>query len=96
MSSTNVFGRLRSSSKIGPDYDQEGHLVEVETREDELQQQRLTEIINLLVAAGYFRARIKGICHSLTFFVFSKLEFLVNIPVLHLQAPCVYFSNYLQ
>uniref|UniRef100_A0A8C2MKY9 Coiled-coil domain-containing protein 93 n=1 Tax=Cricetulus griseus TaxID=10029 RepID=A0A8C2MKY9_CRIGR len=35
--------------------------VEVETREDEEQNVKLTEILELLVAAGYFRARIKGL-----------------------------------
>ncbi|KAM6333063.1 coiled-coil domain-containing protein 93 isoform 2-T2 [Podargus strigoides] len=34
---------------------------EVETREDEEQNIKLTEILELLVAAGYFRARIKGL-----------------------------------
>ncbi|KAM9380752.1 coiled-coil domain-containing protein 93 [Phaethornis superciliosus] len=34
---------------------------EVETREDEEQNVKLTEILELLVAAGYFRARIKGL-----------------------------------
>uniref|UniRef100_A0A4X1SNG7 Coiled-coil domain-containing protein 93 n=1 Tax=Sus scrofa TaxID=9823 RepID=A0A4X1SNG7_PIG len=34
-------------------------LPEVETREDEEQNVKLTEILELLVAAGYFRARIK-------------------------------------
>ncbi|XP_006017950.1 coiled-coil domain-containing protein 93 isoform X4 [Alligator sinensis] len=33
----------------------------VETREDEEQNIKLTEILELLVAAGYFRARIKGL-----------------------------------
>ncbi|MXQ79075.1 hypothetical protein E5288_WYG000641 [Bos mutus] len=33
----------------------------VETREDEEQNVKLTEILELLVAAGYFRARIKGL-----------------------------------
>ncbi|XP_045431593.1 coiled-coil domain-containing protein 93 isoform X3 [Pipistrellus kuhlii] len=36
-------------------------LAEVETREDEEQNVKLTEILELLVAAGYFRARIKGL-----------------------------------
>ncbi|XP_054976917.1 coiled-coil domain-containing protein 93 isoform X1 [Sorex araneus] len=36
-------------------------LPEVETREDEEQSVKLTEILELLVAAGYFRARIKGL-----------------------------------
>uniref|UniRef100_A0A670IDK1 Coiled-coil domain-containing protein 93 n=1 Tax=Podarcis muralis TaxID=64176 RepID=A0A670IDK1_PODMU len=34
---------------------------EVETREDEEQSIKLSEILELLVAAGYFRARIKGL-----------------------------------
>ncbi|KAM4698237.1 coiled-coil domain-containing protein 93 isoform 2-T2 [Rhinophrynus dorsalis] len=34
---------------------------EVETREDEEQNVKLSEILELLVAAGYFRARIKGL-----------------------------------
>ncbi|XP_075685094.1 coiled-coil domain-containing protein 93 isoform X2 [Rhinoderma darwinii] len=34
---------------------------EVESREDEEQQVKLVEILELLVAAGYFRARIKGL-----------------------------------
>lgn len=33
----------------------------METREDEEQSIKLTEILELLVAAGYFRARIKGL-----------------------------------
>uniref|UniRef100_A0A669CHQ4 Coiled-coil domain-containing protein 93 n=1 Tax=Oreochromis niloticus TaxID=8128 RepID=A0A669CHQ4_ORENI len=33
----------------------------VETREDEEQRVKLTEILELLLAAGYFRARIKGL-----------------------------------
>lgn len=35
--------------------------VKVEVREDEEQSVKLQEIIDLLVAAGYFRARIKGL-----------------------------------
>ncbi|EPY75884.1 coiled-coil domain-containing protein 93 [Camelus ferus] len=38
-----------------------GHPIPVETREDEEQNVKLTEILELLVAAGYFRARIKGL-----------------------------------
>lgn len=34
---------------------------QVETREDEEQNIKLAEILELLVAAGYFRARIKGL-----------------------------------
>lgn len=35
--------------------------LQVEVREDEEQSVKLQEIIDLLVAAGYFRARIKGL-----------------------------------
>ncbi|XP_022080112.1 coiled-coil domain-containing protein 93-like [Acanthaster planci] len=50
-----------SSSKLGVVYDTEGREVEVETREDEEQNVKLQETIELLLAAGYFRARIKGL-----------------------------------
>lgn len=35
--------------------------LQVETREDEEQSVKLAEILELLLAAGYFRARIKGL-----------------------------------
>ncbi|KAK2839383.1 hypothetical protein Q5P01_013123 [Channa striata] len=59
--STSVFHRFRTGSKIGLQYDQEGNLIQVETREDEEQSVKLAEILELLLAAGYFRARIKGL-----------------------------------
>uniref|UniRef100_A0A7N8XKH0 Coiled-coil domain-containing protein 93 n=1 Tax=Mastacembelus armatus TaxID=205130 RepID=A0A7N8XKH0_9TELE len=58
---TSVFHRVRAGSKIGAHYDQEGNLIQVETREDEEQSVKLAEILELLLAAGYFRARIKGL-----------------------------------
>ncbi|XP_069791324.1 coiled-coil domain-containing protein 93 isoform X1 [Narcine bancroftii] len=61
MAAAAVFHRLRTGSKLGPQYDQEGKVIEVETREDEEQNVKLAEILELLVAAGYFRARIKGL-----------------------------------
>ncbi|KAM9448824.1 coiled-coil domain-containing protein 93-like isoform 2-T2 [Salvelinus alpinus] len=61
MAATSVFHRARTGSKIGAQYDQEGNLIQVETREDEEQSVRLAEILELLLAAGYFRARIKGL-----------------------------------
>ncbi|XP_078084293.1 coiled-coil domain-containing protein 93 isoform X3 [Mustelus asterias] len=61
MAAASVFHRLRTGSKLGPQFDQEGNVIEVETREDEEQSIKLTEILELLVAAGYFRARIKGL-----------------------------------
>ncbi|XP_072253910.1 coiled-coil domain-containing protein 93 isoform X1 [Leuresthes tenuis] len=56
-----VFHRVRTGSKIGAQYDQDGNLIQVETREDEEQGVKLAEILELLLAAGYFRARIKGL-----------------------------------
>ncbi|XP_008277668.1 coiled-coil domain-containing protein 93 [Stegastes partitus] len=56
-----VFHRMRTGSKIGAQYDQEGNVIQVETREDEEQSVKLSEILELLLAAGYFRARIKGL-----------------------------------
>uniref|UniRef100_A0A8C5CH13 Coiled-coil domain-containing protein 93 n=1 Tax=Gadus morhua TaxID=8049 RepID=A0A8C5CH13_GADMO len=61
MAATSVFQRARTGSKIGVQYDQEGNLIQVETREDEEQNIKLSEILELLLAAGYFRARIKGL-----------------------------------
>ncbi|NP_001035414.1 coiled-coil domain-containing protein 93 [Danio rerio] len=61
MAATSVFQRVRTGSKIGAQYDQEGNLIKVETREDEEQNVKLAEILELLLAAGYFRARIKGL-----------------------------------
>ncbi|MGH0123445.1 UNVERIFIED_CONTAM: hypothetical protein FKN15_012536 [Acipenser sinensis] len=61
MAASSVFHRLRTGSKLGAQYDQEGNLIQVETREDEEQNVKLAEILELLVAAGYFRARIKGL-----------------------------------
>ncbi|XP_054871012.1 coiled-coil domain-containing protein 93 isoform X2 [Amphiprion ocellaris] len=58
---TSVFHRMRTGSKIGAQYDQEGNVIQVETREDEEQRVKLAEILELLLAAGYFRARIKGL-----------------------------------
>ncbi|XP_063964183.1 coiled-coil domain-containing protein 93-like [Lytechinus pictus] len=64
MATSSVFrrpSRPRSSSKKSVLYDADGNEVEVETREDEEQNIKLGETIELLVAAGYFRARIKGL-----------------------------------
>ncbi|XP_073329834.1 coiled-coil domain-containing protein 93 [Pagrus major] len=58
---SSVFHRVRAGSKIAAQYDQDGNLIQVETREDEEQSVKLAEILELLLAAGYFRARIKGL-----------------------------------
>lgn len=44
-----------------PQLDAEGQEIEVDIREDEEQNVKLRESIDLLLAAGYFRARIKGL-----------------------------------
>lgn len=61
MAATSVFHRLRSESRIKDQYDQEGNPIQVEIREDEDQNVKLSEILELLLAAGYFRSRIKGL-----------------------------------
>ncbi|KAF6027332.1 CCDC93 [Bugula neritina] len=53
--------RARSGSKLTVVYDAEGKEIEAESREDEEQNVKLDETIDLLLAAGYFRARIKGL-----------------------------------
>ncbi|XP_009945515.1 PREDICTED: coiled-coil domain-containing protein 93-like, partial [Leptosomus discolor] len=56
-------GRERRGGGCRKDFGEEGggEGSEVETREDEEQNIKLIEILELLVAAGYFRARIKGL-----------------------------------
>ena len=41
--------------------DSKGNVVSFDVREDEEQLEKLDQMIELLVAAGYFRARIKGL-----------------------------------
>ncbi|XP_005089338.2 coiled-coil domain-containing protein 93 [Aplysia californica] len=54
-------GRLRAGSEKYASVDADGNPIEVETREDEEQNVKLQQTIDLLLAAGYFRARIKGL-----------------------------------
>ncbi|XP_021932828.1 coiled-coil domain-containing protein 93 [Zootermopsis nevadensis] len=56
-----IYPHPRSTSKLSTRIDADGKEVEVEVREDEEQKIKLQEIVDLLVAAGYFRARIKGL-----------------------------------
>lgn len=56
-----AFGKVKSNLKVGIEKDQEGNEILIETREDEGQEIKYQEIIGLLIAAGYFRARIKGL-----------------------------------
>ncbi|BFZ01216.1 hypothetical protein BsWGS_04255 [Bradybaena similaris] len=61
----NTFTRRLLSTQTSTDkygsVDADGNKVEVETREDEEQNVKLQQTIDLLLAAGYFRARIKGL-----------------------------------
>ncbi|CAI9741759.1 Hypothetical predicted protein [Octopus vulgaris] len=61
MASTMFSPRLIAGSKLPVQYDADGKAIEVETREDEEQNVKLEETIELLRSAGYFRARIKGL-----------------------------------
>uniref|UniRef100_A0A3P8X079 CCDC93 N-terminal domain-containing protein n=1 Tax=Cynoglossus semilaevis TaxID=244447 RepID=A0A3P8X079_CYNSE len=61
MAATCLFPSKKTGLIKGAQYDQEGKFTEVETREDEEQNIKLAEILELLLAAGYFRARIKGL-----------------------------------
>ncbi|XP_059151423.1 coiled-coil domain-containing protein 93-like [Physella acuta] len=62
MATSSIFaGRLRSGSEKFATVDADGNKIEVETREDEEQNVKLQQTIDLLLAAGYFRARIKGL-----------------------------------
>ncbi|CAL1267193.1 unnamed protein product [Larinioides sclopetarius] len=61
-----MVGGLRSRSNSSrppplPDFDSFNKSSKVEVREDEEQERKFQEIIELLLAAGYFRARIKGL-----------------------------------
>nr|XP_034309744.1 coiled-coil domain-containing protein 93 isoform X1 [Crassostrea gigas] len=49
------------SSKLATQYDADGNEIEFDVREDEEQNVKLGQTIDLLLAAGYFRARIKGL-----------------------------------
>ncbi|XP_023011569.2 coiled-coil domain-containing protein 93 isoform X2 [Leptinotarsa decemlineata] len=56
-----VFRKFKNAKRLPTRQEGDGHEIEVEVREDEEQSVKLQEIIDILVAAGYFRARIKGL-----------------------------------
>ncbi|XP_025829146.1 coiled-coil domain-containing protein 93 [Agrilus planipennis] len=58
---TDLFNKFQSAIKLPLRQGGDGSETEVDIREDEEQSVKLQEIIDLLVAAGYFRARIKGL-----------------------------------
>ena len=51
----------KKSDELRTVYDQDGNKIDFDVREDEEQNVKLIQTIDLLVAAGYFRARIKGL-----------------------------------
>lgn len=61
MAQQNIFFPRLRQGKLGTRIDADGREVEVEVRDDEEQKVKFQEIVDLLVAAGYFRARIKGL-----------------------------------
>ncbi|XP_076090974.1 coiled-coil domain-containing protein 93-like isoform X2 [Mytilus galloprovincialis] len=54
-------GRPRTGSKLPANLDADGNEAEFDIREDEEQDVKLGQTLDLLLAAGYFRARIKGL-----------------------------------
>lgn len=64
--------------------------MKVETREDEEQNVKMAETIELLLAAGYFRARIKGLSP------FDKVllkEVKYSLAILSLRLGKIFFSS---
>eukprot|EP00118_Oscarella_pearsei_P004318 m.18277 g.18277 ORF g.18277 m.18277 type:complete len:643 (+) comp27630_c0_seq1:1-1929(+) len=60
MSQDSVFAGVKRAVHASM-VDADGKNVEIESREDEEQNAKLRQIVELLLAAGYFRARIKGL-----------------------------------
>ena len=56
-----TFAELMSNSLLAWSHVFDILSVKVETREDEEQNVKMAETVELLLAAGYFRARIKGL-----------------------------------
>uniref|UniRef100_A0A0K8TQD0 Coiled-coil domain-containing protein 93 n=1 Tax=Tabanus bromius TaxID=304241 RepID=A0A0K8TQD0_TABBR len=61
MSNRDIFSKHLPNVKLATRFDAEGNEIQVERREDEEQNAKQQEIFDILVAAGYFRARIKGL-----------------------------------
>ena len=54
------FSKIAKNINLATRFDGDGNEIEVEKRVDEEQIIKKQEILDLLVAAGYFRAKIKG------------------------------------
>ncbi|GAB0093800.1 Coiled-coil domain-containing protein 93 [Sergentomyia squamirostris] len=61
MSGQDIFSKYLPNINLATRFDSEGREIQVEKREDEEQNLKQQEIFDILVAAGYFRARIKGL-----------------------------------
>ncbi|KAG4076761.1 hypothetical protein HA402_009107 [Bradysia odoriphaga] len=61
MANRDVFSKVLPNIKLSTVFDSEGKEIQVERREDAEQNAKQQEIYDILVAAGYFRARIKGL-----------------------------------
>ncbi|XP_055321348.1 coiled-coil domain-containing protein 93 isoform X2 [Sitodiplosis mosellana] len=61
MGSRDCFSKVLPNVKLATRFDADGKEVQVERREDEEQNVKQQDIFDILVAAGYFRARIKGL-----------------------------------
>uniref|UniRef100_A0A6B2E8B7 Coiled-coil domain-containing protein 93 n=1 Tax=Phlebotomus kandelakii TaxID=1109342 RepID=A0A6B2E8B7_9DIPT len=61
MSGKDIFSKHLPNINLATRFDAEGREIQVEKREDEEQNLKQQEIFDILVAAGYFRARIKGL-----------------------------------
>lgn len=55
-----TFSKISKNINLATRFDSDNNEIEVERRIDEEQIVKKQEIIDLLIAAGYFRARIKG------------------------------------
>ena len=54
------FSKISRNINLATRFDGDGNEIEVEKRVDEEQTIKKQEILDFLIAAGYFRARIKG------------------------------------
>ncbi|XP_055841455.1 coiled-coil domain-containing protein 93 isoform X2 [Episyrphus balteatus] len=61
MANREIFAKALPNVKLATRFDADGNEVQVERREDEEQNAKQQEIFEILVNAGYYRARIKGL-----------------------------------
>ncbi|XP_017078635.1 coiled-coil domain-containing protein 93 [Drosophila eugracilis] len=61
MANRDVFSKILPNVKLGTRYDEDGREVQVERREDSDATAKEQDTFDILVAAGYYRARIKGL-----------------------------------